>query len=57
MDKERLASIITRLHFCNFSKLERIDNYKKMKKYLLSLDESQFYEKLREYGLLEKEVS
>tara|TARA_Y100000589_G_C27066401_1_gene593497 strand:- start:553 stop:726 length:174 start_codon:yes stop_codon:yes gene_type:complete len=57
MNKEKLAIYITRLHFCNNSKLESIEDYKNMKNYLLELDEYQFSEKLREFGLYDKEAS
>ena len=57
MNKEFLANILTRLHFCNDSKLESIDEYISMKKYILKLSDYQFYEKLREFGLYDKETS
>ena len=57
MDRENLASIITRLHFCNKSKLENIEEWLFMKNYLLNLDENEFDKKLREYGVLDKEAS
>ena len=57
MNKEFLANILTRLHFCNDSKLESIDDYMSMKKYILKLSDYQFYEKLREFGLYDKETS
>ena len=57
MNKEKLASILTRLYFCNNSKLENIDEFKNMKKSLLALDDYQFSQKLREYGFYDKEAS
>ena len=57
MNRDKLASIITRMHFCNDSKLENIDEWIKMKKYLLSLDEYKFSEKLKEFGLQNREAS
>ena len=56
MNRERLATILTRLHFCNNSKLESIDEYLNMKNYLLKLNEIQFQEKLREIGLFDRET-
>tara|TARA_Y100000589_G_scaffold323347_1_gene357733 strand:+ start:278 stop:451 length:174 start_codon:yes stop_codon:yes gene_type:complete len=57
MDRNKLASIITRLHFCNDSKLESIEDWEKMKSYLLNLNEDDFGEKLNKFGLLDKEAS
>ena len=57
MNKDNLASLLTRLHFCNNSKLENIDDWEKMKNIILELDESQFSEKLQEFGFLDKEAS
>ena len=57
MNREKLASIITRLYFCNNTKLENKDEYMKMKKDLLALDDNDFYQKLWEYGFYDKEAS
>ena len=57
MDKGYLASIITRLHFCNNSSLENIDDWKKMKNLIMELDDNQFFKKLDEFGFLDKEAS
>lgn len=57
MNKDNLASIITRLHFCNNESLENIDDWKKMKKVLMELDDNQFLQKLDEFGFLDKEAS
>ena len=57
MNKEKLASIITRLQMCNGNKLESIDEYLKKKSYLLDLDDNKFYEKLKEFGFYDKEAS
>ena len=57
MNKESLASLITRLYFCNNSKLESIEEFKLMKKYLLELSDNQFDDKLKEYGFYDKEAS
>ncbi len=57
MDRNKLAIIITRLHFCNDSKLESIDDWQKMKKYLLNLNDHEFSEELNKFGLLDKEAS
>jgi len=57
MNKEDLASIITRLYFCNDTKLENIDEYIRMKNNLLSLNENDFCQKLREFGFYDKEAS
>ena len=57
MDRYKLASIITRLHFCNDSKLESIEDWERMKNHLLSLNEDDFEEKLNKFGLLDKEAS
>ena len=57
MDKENLASIITRLYFCNDTKLENKDEYMKMKENLLSLNDNDFSEKLWEFGFYDKEAS
>tara|TARA_Y100001978_G_scaffold197877_1_gene209432 strand:- start:372 stop:545 length:174 start_codon:yes stop_codon:yes gene_type:complete len=57
MDRYKLASIITRLHFCNDSKLESIEDWERMKNHLLSLNEDEFGEKLNRFGLLDKEAS
>ena len=57
MNRDSLASFLTRLHFCNNSKLESIDEYINMKNELLTLSDYKFYEKLREFGLYDKETS
>ena len=57
MNKEFLANILTRLHFCNNSKLESIDEYVSMKNYILTISDHKFYEKLYEFGLNDKETS
>ena len=57
MDRNKLASIITRLHFCNDPKLESIEHWERMKNHLLSLNEDDFEEKLNKFGLLDKEAS
>ena len=57
MDKENLASIITRLYFCNNTKLENRDEYLNMKKDLLALDENDFCQKLWEFCFYDKEAS
>ena len=57
MDRNKLASIITRLHFCNDPKLESIEDWERMKNHLLSLSEDDFEEKLNKFGLLDKEAS
>ena len=57
MNRETLANFLTRLHFCNNSKLESIDDYVSMKNYILRLSDHKFYEKLIEFGLYDKETS
>tara|TARA_Y100000589_G_scaffold314343_1_gene336677 strand:- start:4707 stop:4880 length:174 start_codon:yes stop_codon:yes gene_type:complete len=57
MNKEKLAIIITRLQLCNNSKLESIEEYLNIKKYLLELDDDAFFEKTRQFGLFDKEAS
>ena len=57
MNKDFLANILTRLHFCNNSKLESIEEYVSMKNNILQLSDHKFYEKLREFGLYDKETS
>ena len=57
MNKENLASIITRLYFCNNTKLENKDEFIRMKKDLLALDENDFCQKLWEFGFYDKEAS
>ena len=57
MNKEFLANFLTRLHFCNNSKLESIDEYVSMKNYILTLSDYKLYEKLEEIGLYDKETS
>ena len=50
MNKENLASIITRLYFCNNTKLEDKEEYIRMKKDLLALNDNEFSQKLWEFG-------
>ena len=57
MNRESLANFLTRIHFCNNSKLESIDEYVSMKNYILKLSDHKFYEKLIEFGLHDKENS
>tara|TARA_Y100001970_G_scaffold291952_1_gene431215 strand:- start:18752 stop:18925 length:174 start_codon:yes stop_codon:yes gene_type:complete len=57
MDKNKLAAIITRLHFCNDSKLENLEDWEKMKVNLLNLDDDEFDKELSKFGLLDKEAS
>jgi len=57
MNKENLASMITRLYLCNDTKLENTDEYMKMKRDLLALNENDFCQKLREFGFYDKEAS
>ena len=57
MKKDLLANILTRLYFCNNSKIETIDEYLNMKNYILQLSDHKFYEKLREFGLYDRESS
>jgi len=57
MDKNKLAAIIARLHFCNDSKLENIEDWEKMKTNLLNLDDDEFGKELTKFGLLDKEAS
>ena len=57
MNKENLASIITRLYFCNDTKLENTEDYMRVKEYLLSLNENDFCQKLMEFGFYDKEAS
>ena len=57
MNKESLASLITRIHFCNNTKLESIEEFKLMKQYLLDLSDNKFEDKLKEYGLYDREAS
>ena len=57
MNKETLASIITRLYFCNDTKLENKDEYMRMKSDLLALNENDFCQKLWEFGFYDKEAS
>ena len=57
MDKENLASIITRSFFCNNLKLENKDEYMRMKKDLLALNENELCQKLKEFGFYDKEAS
>ena len=57
MNRESLAHFLTRLYFCNNSKLESIDEYVSMKNHILALSDHKFYEKLREFGLYDKETS
>tara|TARA_B100000212_G_scaffold330286_1_gene296390 strand:+ start:222 stop:395 length:174 start_codon:yes stop_codon:yes gene_type:complete len=57
MNKVNLASIITRLYLCNNSKLENKEEFIKIRRDLLSLDENQFSQKLKEFGFYDKEAS
>ncbi len=57
MNKDKLASIITRLQLCNDNKLENKDDYLKFKSYLLNLDDNKFFQKLWEFGLYDEEAS
>ena len=57
MNKENLASMITRLYLCNDTKLENKDEYIRMKNDLLSLNENDFCQKLWEFGFYDKEAS
>ena len=57
MNKDKLASIITRLQLCNDNKLENKDDYFKFKSYLLNLDDNKFFQKLWEFGLYDEEAS
>ena len=57
MNKENLASIITRLYLCNDTKLENKNEYIRLKNDLLALDENDFSQKLREFGFYDKEAS
>ena len=57
MNRDKLASIITRLHFCNNSKLECMDDWIKMKKKILTLNDIDFQKKVNQFGLLDKEAS
>ena len=57
LNKDKLASIITRIQMCNGTKLENIDEYLRMKRYLLSLDDNKFFQKLKEFGFYDKEAS
>ena len=57
MNKENLASMITRLYFCNDTKLENKDDFMRMKKDLLALNENDFSQKLMEFGFYDKEAS
>ena len=57
MNKENLASIITRLYLCNDTKLENKNEYIRLKNDLLALNENDFSQKLREFGFYDKEAS
>ena len=57
MNKENLASMITRLYFCNDTKLENKDEYMRMRNELLALNENDFCKKLWEFGFYDKEAS
>ena len=57
MNKENLASMITRLYFCNDTKLENKDEYMRMKNELLALNDNDFCQKLWEFGFYDKEAS
>ena len=57
MNRENLASIITRLYLCNDTKLENKDEYMRMKNDLLALNDNDFCQKLWEFGFYDKEAS
>tara|TARA_Y100001978_G_scaffold149055_1_gene134092 strand:- start:70 stop:243 length:174 start_codon:yes stop_codon:yes gene_type:complete len=57
MNKEKFATLITRLYFCNDTKLENKDEYLRMKNYLLALNDNDFAQKLWEFGFYDKEAS
>ena len=57
MNREHLASIITRTYLCNDTKLENKEEYARMKKHLLALNEDDFCQKLWEFGFYDKEAS
>ncbi len=57
MNKENLASIITRLYFCNNTRLENKEEFIRMKKDLLELSDDDFCQKLWEFGFYDKEAS
>jgi len=57
MNKENLASIITRLYFCNNTRLENKEEFIRMKKGLLELSDDDFCQKLWEFGFYDKEAS
>ena len=57
MDRNKFISILARLHLCNDSKLENIDDWERTKRYFLNLDDYEFGKKLNKFGLLDKEAS
>ena len=57
MDRNKFISILARLHLCNGSKLENIDDWERTKRYFLDLDDYEFGKKLNKFGLLDKEAS
>ena len=57
MNKENLASMITRLYLCNDTKLENKDEYIRFKNDLLALNDNDFSQKLWEFGFYDKEAS
>ena len=57
MDRNKFASIITRLYLCNDSKLENIDKWESLKKKLLDLNDDEFSKELSKFGLMDKEAS
>ena len=57
MNRENLVTLMARLHLCNETKLENRDEYLKMKKDLLALNENDFCQKLWEFGFYDKEAS
>jgi len=57
MNRENLVTLMARLYLCNETKLENRDEYLKMKKDLLALNENDFCQKLWEFGFYDKEAS
>jgi len=57
MNKENLASMLTRIHFCNITQLEDKNEWDNMKKSFMELEEHQFLAKLHEFGFLDKDGS
>jgi len=57
MNRDKFASMITRLYLCNDSKLENIDKWESLKKKIMNLDDDEFSEELSKFGLLDKEAS